>query len=195
MIPEAQAFADDCTLSFKCADNNHANTINHINETLKTITSWGRKWQVTLAAEKTQLMLISRRAKPVGVPRIKLNNDVIPYEKSINILGVQFDEKLTFVEHVKDLASRTAKKFACLRRIAPLLDEKGCTMLYNSQIRSIMEYAPLVWSSCPPSYLKLLDKIQERVSRLIDTKRPQDNPVALQTLQHRRAFSGLSVFL
>ena len=67
-------------------------------------------------------------------------------------------------------------------------------MLYNSQIRSIMEYAPLVWSSCPPSYLKLLDKIQERVSRLIDTKRPQDNPVALQTLQHRRAVSGLSVF-
>ena len=31
------------------------------------------------------------------------------------------------------------------------------------------------------------------MSRLIDTKRRQDNPVTLQTLQHRRAVSGLCV--
>ena len=194
LVPEAQAFADDCTLSFGCVDRNHGQTIHHINEVLKIIISWSKKWQVTLAAEKTQLMLISRRPKPLNVPRILLDNEHISLQTSINILGVQFDEKLTFTEHVKELASRAAKKFACLRRVAHLLDEKGCTMLYNSQIRSIMEYAPLVWSSCPPSYNALLDRIQERVRRLIDSKRNMENPVTLQPLCHRRAVSGLCVF-
>ena len=193
LVPEAQAFADDCTLSFECKDKNHSQTIYHINESLKTIISWSSKWQVTLAAEKTQLMLISRRPKPINVPRIVLNNETISLQTSINILGVQFDEKLTFTEHVKELANRAAKKFACLRRVAYLLDEKGCTMLYNSQIRSIMEYAPLVWSSCPPSYNALLDRIQERVRRLINSKRNMEDPVTLQPLCHRRAVSGLCV--
>ena len=57
-----------------------------------------------------------------------------------------------------------------------------------------MEYAPLVWSSCPPLYNALLDRIQERVRRLINTKRNMDDPVTLQPLCHRRAVSGLCVF-
>ena len=194
LVPEAQAFADDCTLSFECMDNNHVQTIYHINEVLKTIISWSKKWQVTLAAEKTQLMLITRRPKPLNAPRIVLNNENVSLQTSINILGVQFDEKLTFTEHVRELANRAAKKFACLRRVAHLLDEKGCTMIYNSQIRSVMEYAPLVWSSCPPSYNALLDKVQDRVRRLINSKRNMEDPVTLQPLCHRRAVSGLCVF-
>ena len=194
LIPEAQAYADDCTLSFTCNDNNRTQTIMHINETLKSIMSWGKKWQVTLAAEKTQLLLVSRRSRPVGVPKIELNGEEITPNSSINILGIQFDERLSFTEHVKELASRTAKRFACLRRVGYLLDGEGCTMLYNSQIRSLMEYSPLTWSSCPPSYLELLDKIQERVQRLANSRRHTQEPATFQSLRHRRAVSGLCVF-
>ena len=88
LVPEAQAFADDCTLSFECMDNNHIQTIHHINEALKSIISWSKKWQVTLAADKTQLMLISRRPKPLNAPRIVLNNENISLQTSINILGL-----------------------------------------------------------------------------------------------------------
>ena len=193
LVPEAQAYADDCTLSFSCNKDNHHQTILHINETLKTITSWGKKWQVMLASEKTQLMLVSRRSRPTNVPNIKLNGDEIIPEPNINILGIQFDETLSFAEHVKELASRAAKKFACLRRVVHILDDRGCQMLYNSQIRSLMEYSPLVWISCPPSYLRLLDKIQERVLRLVNSKRLAAEPTAFQSLQHRRAVSGLCV--
>ena len=193
LIPEAQAYADDCTLSFPCKDNNHYQTIIHINEALKTIVSWGKKWQVTLASEKTQLMVISRRLRPNNLPQIKIDGEYIIPQSRIDILGIQFDQGLTFTDHVKDLAKRTAQKFACLRRVAHLLDSKGCSMLYNSQIRSLMEYAPLVWSSCPRSYLRLLDKVQERAQRLVNNKRHEEQQVNFQSLQHRRAVSGMCV--
>ena len=114
LIPEASAFADDCTLSFPCKDNDHKTTVIHINETLKSVLSWGNKWQVTLAPEKTQTMLISRRERPSNLPDIKLETKVLTLETSINVLGIQFDHKLTFTEHVKILASRVAQK-TCLR--------------------------------------------------------------------------------
>ncbi|XP_045124037.1 uncharacterized protein LOC123511993 [Portunus trituberculatus] len=55
-----------------------------------------------------------------------------------------------------------------------------------------MEYAPLTWSSCLPSYLGLLDKVQDRARRLISTKvLPDEQAPLLQPLQHRRDVAGL----
>ncbi|KAG0718952.1 hypothetical protein GWK47_051501 [Chionoecetes opilio] len=57
-----------------------------------------------------------------------------------------------------------------------------------------MEYAPLTWSSCPPSYLSLLDKVQARAQRLIRLKALQDQLLPpLQPLQQRRDVAGLCV--
>ena len=57
-----------------------------------------------------------------------------------------------------------------------------------------MEYAPLTWSSCPLSYLGLLDRVQRRAERLIKTKAPPaQQPEPLQPLQHRRDVAGLCV--
>ena len=58
-----------------------------------------------------------------------------------------------------------------------------------------MEYSHLVWSSAPPSYLKLLDKIQERVQILVNSKLcNNDPPINFQSLQHRRIVSELCVY-
>ena len=75
------------------------------------------------------------------------------------------------------------------------LHSQSCSVLYNSQIRSLMEYSPLVWSSCPPSHLRLLDRVQERARRLVENRRLiTDAPIFFQPLQHRRDVSGLCVF-
>ncbi|XP_045105136.1 uncharacterized protein LOC123500494 [Portunus trituberculatus] len=59
LIPEAHAYADDCTLTFPCDSGDHCATVAHINQVLQTIVSWGHRWQVELAPDKTQVMLVS----------------------------------------------------------------------------------------------------------------------------------------
>ena len=55
-----------------------------------------------------------------------------------------------------------------------------------------MEYAPLTWSSCPSSYLGLLDKVQHRAQHLITSRcTPGQQLPPLQPLQHRRNVAGL----
>jgi len=196
LIPEAYAYADDCTLTFPCDSSDHRATVAHINQVLQTIIVWGRRWQVDLAPEKTQVMLVSRRHSPLDtpIPTILLDGRALPLQASISILGVEMNSALTFTGHVKTIARKAAWKLNCVRRIAHLLDSQGIYTLYAAQVRSLMEYAPLTWSSCPPSYLGLLDKIQQRAQRLICLKAPPDQSSPLmQPLQQRRDVAGLCV--
>ncbi|XP_037776570.1 uncharacterized protein LOC119573409 [Penaeus monodon] len=56
-----------------------------------------------------------------------------------------------------------------------------------------MEYSPLVWSACPPSYLLLLDQVQRRAEAIIRYKTREPLDVTLQPMQHRRNVGGLCV--
>ena len=67
--------------------------------------------------------------------------------------------------------------------------------LYNSQVRSLMEYCPLTRSSCANSHLNLLEDIQRRAKSLMDWKAPGHcSQYQLQPLSHRREISALCVF-
>ncbi|KAG0714935.1 hypothetical protein GWK47_013117 [Chionoecetes opilio] len=121
-------------------------------------------------------MLISRRQRPpdTPIPTILLGGRPVPLQTSLSILGVEVNSVLTFTDHIRTIARKAAWKLSCVRRVSHLLDSQGITTLYAAQVRSLMEYAPLTWSSCPPSYLSLLDKVQARAQRLISLKALQE---------------------
>ena len=155
-----------------------------INQALQSIASWGMRWQVTFAPEKTQAVLISRRQNDADRDQlaIHLEGRRIHLQESVNILGVEFDSSLTYTSHVRKVAKNAAWKLSCIRRIAHLLDAQGVDTLYKSQVRSLMEYSPLAWSSCPPSYLCLLDRVQARAQRLSRLRTREGDVRSLQPL-------------
>ena len=113
--------------------------------------------------------------------------------ENINILGVEFDCKLTFEAHIKDTALKASRKITTLRKMRHLLDAEGLQTLYKSQIRSVMEYSPLAWMSSPPTHLNLLDKVQRRAEKLITSAYHGERNTSLDTLDHRRRVASLTV--
>ncbi|KAG0715290.1 hypothetical protein GWK47_012283 [Chionoecetes opilio] len=111
-------------------------------------------------------MLISRRQRPpdIPIPTILLGGRPVLLQTSLSILGVEVNSVLTFTELIRTIARKAAWKLSCVRRVSHLLVSQGITTLYAAQIHSLMEYAPLTWSSYPPSYLSFLDKALERVA-------------------------------
>ncbi|KAG0718254.1 hypothetical protein GWK47_052787 [Chionoecetes opilio] len=114
------------------------------------IASWGKRWQVTLAPDKIQAILISRRQDAVNWDQhaILLEGRKIHLQESVNILGVEFDSGLTYTSHVRKVAKDAAWKLSCIRLVAHLLDAQGFGTLYKSQVRYLMEYSP---SHGPPA--------------------------------------------
>ena len=61
MLPEADALADDVTLSDSCEPRYLQNRIKEINISLKLLTIMGNIWHMKISTDKSQFLLIWRR--------------------------------------------------------------------------------------------------------------------------------------
>ncbi|KAK4317990.1 hypothetical protein Pmani_010946 [Petrolisthes manimaculis] len=190
LVPSAKAYADDVTVSVSFAPGDETSTISHLNTILHRLEIWGRRWQVSFAPHKTHLIVVSRTRHDI---RLFFDGAFLAPSKELKILGVTYDDKLTFKPHIMQLARTTAGQLASLRRISWLLDNRRRELLYKAQIRSTLEYSCLAWGGAAPSHIAVLDKVQRRAERIIWDGQ-QRQPGALLCLQHRRDVAGLTTF-
>ena len=97
------------------------------------------------------MMLLSRRKRKAQkeIP-IYLNNKAIPQVNSIKYLGIIFDHKLTFKEHIQHMAEKCTKLIFSLSKSAKLnwgFDHKALKTIYVGGIPPILTYGVPVWSS------------------------------------------------
>ncbi|KAG0717932.1 hypothetical protein GWK47_053432 [Chionoecetes opilio] len=109
------------------------------------------------------------------------------------VLAAHFSSKMTVPDPERELPTVPVLTKAALGNITITTEEEG--RLRESQVRSLMEYSPLAWSSCPPSYLRLLDRVQARAQRLARLKAPEAAAqiIIIQPLQQRRDVAGMCV--
>ena len=189
LIPRTKAYADDVTLAQSYDPEEEAAVTARLNYNLSRIVAWGNKWQVRFASHKTQLLIVSRSCTSL---RLNFNGNTLTPRDEMEVLGVTYDQKLTFSSHIERLARQASGKLASLRRMSWLLDGRGLEVLYKAQVRSSLEYACLAWGGAAKKHLSLLDKVQDRVTRLISDSSGGPEP-HLHTLQHRRDVAGLTV--
>ena len=95
--------------------------------------------------------------------------------KSINptFLGIRFDKHLSFKNQLSYL------KEACMKRVNVLkvlsnkrwgLSIKTLTQVYNSLIRSLLEYSSIIYSCFSATNLSLLERIQFKCLKIINKK-------------------------
>ena len=193
MSSSAVAYADDLTLSMTYTREGRREAASQLQQEIDNITSWGRRWQIKFAADKSQALTISRMADQVINTALIMEDKEIVEKEYLSILGVTFDGTLRFDKNIKNIARVASMKLGHLRRIAHLLTAESILQLYKSQIRSSLEYAMLAWSGAAQTHMVVLDKIQERAERLARTRAMDREVPAVDTLQHRRDVGGLTV--
>ena len=90
--------------------------------------------------------------------------------EQIRDLGVILDSKLTFADHVHSTVSkanrmlgllmRSVQTSPCSRRLH--FDHHAILSAYNAHVRSVLEYASVIWSGAAVSHLKRLERLQHR---------------------------------
>jgi hypothetical protein len=133
-------FADDTTCLAK--DSNLNDLITFVNMELRKMANWFRSNKMAVNVSKTKFIIFRSHGKPInpedcniifnstelGLPndpnlmfpiqRIHNNGD----ETSFKLLGVHFDEYLSFDKHIAHLCSRIAKSLYCINRIKNFID-------------------------------------------------------------------------
>ena len=180
------AYADDATLLAVIPSPDERQLVSDsLNRDLTKISEWCRLWGMKLNPTKTQSMIVSRsRTLYPEHPDLLLNNVVLNTCNSFKILGVLFDSKFTFEQHVRSISSSVAQKIGLLRKSYKIFgDTSVLRKCFNSFILPCLEYCSPAWSSAAASHLKLLDRNVRACKFLI--------PDLEVDLWHRRSVSSL----
>ena len=155
------AYADDATLIADVPNPTQRQSVSEsMNRDLAKINDWCKLWGMKLNPSKTQSMIVSRsRTLNPSHPDLIINNVVLDTCSSFKILGVLFDSKFTFEQHLRSISSTVAQKIGLLRKSYKIFgDTSILKKCFNSFILPCLEYCAPAWSSAAASHLKLLDK-------------------------------------
>ncbi|XP_042147017.1 uncharacterized protein LOC121836236, partial [Ixodes scapularis] len=102
-------------------------------------------------------------------PTLHLNNIDISVQQEHKFLGVIFDKKLSFVPHLKKLKRKCLSSLNVLKVLSHISwgsDRRCLLRLYNSLVRSRLDYGAVVYDSAQSSTLKMLDPVHHLGLRL-----------------------------
>ena len=165
-------------------------TFESLNADLEVVSLWGNNNRTTFNSSKSQYIAFSNRT-PIQDSSIQFIDSVIPCSTSIDVLGVKITKSLSWTEHIQNIYKTASQKLGLLYKTKPYFSDDQLLIIYKSHIRSQMEYCSPVWGGGGSVALGLLDRIQNRACRLINSPRLTQN---LSSLQLRRDVASLSLF-
>jgi hypothetical protein len=87
-------------------------------------------------------------------------------------LGILFDNKLSFAEHINGVYNKCVRLLGFIfRSCADFKSPKTLITLFNSLIRSRLEYCSTIWSPQYKKYKKSIEKLQKKLVKFMFHKK------------------------
>lgn len=156
----ASAYIDDY-FRWRVGRSAEANLQKLQSEDIPRIEAWARKTESHFAAEKTELIHLTRNKREQGKGQIIMNGKVIEPSTTAKLLGVIFDQELRWKEYVQQTIKRATKVNIALSGLRQLRPEQ-MRHLYQACITPVVDYASTVWHNPlkDKTHLRLLGTIQ-----------------------------------
>ena len=166
---ETNMFADDTTI-YTYSKNKH--TIQtKLQESLDTVSQWCNLNSMVLNSTKTKAMLLSASNKhQVNNLSLTLQNNCLHVSQQEKLLGITFDNNLSFKTHIEQTLKKCNSLLFLLLRIKCFLDLKTRKLFFNSYILPHLDYCITVWGYSANHHLDKLLKFQKRAARIIMDK-------------------------
>ena len=114
--------------------------------------------------DKCHLLITNQENKPVSAIIAK---ETIKNSESVKLFGITIDNKLRFDKHVAIICKKVNVKLHALARISNLMSTNKLRIIMKSFIESQFGYCPLVWMFHSKTLNNKINKLHERVLRLV----------------------------
>ena len=144
------------------------------------------KWHMKLNPKKTQSVVVIRsQTSSSGYGDLTIGGAELEKLKTLHILGVTFDFKLTFETHLQEVMSKAARNLGVVHRAVNYLNVPVCSRNVNAFVLSTLEHCTPVRKLSAESHLGLLDSNDCSAERLCEG--------GLCCLRHSRKESALGL--
>ena len=131
---------------------------------------WGRKWKFKFSADKSSGIVFTRQYKPGEDPRLFLNGHPIRIKKKVKFLGLLFDSKLLWKDHIEMVVNyciRLKSLFSTLATARPGPSMQTLLLLFKSLVRSKIDYGLIAYGSASNTNLQRIDVAVRAILRVI----------------------------
>ena len=157
------------------------------------VKQWCDEWLLPLNVSKCNVMSFTSKVN-LDTSYCIINKDsrhIIQKVDSIKDLGILFDTRLNFKDHIQEKINKAYNMIGLLKRNFIHVDCYTFILLYKALVRPHLEYANSVWSPYKKCDIEQVEKIQRRATKLVISLRkfPYKERLLrlnLYTLKYRR---------
>ena len=173
LVPElpkgihAALYADDLVLW--CTEEYATTARYRMQQALDKLTAWTNTWCVTINKEKSSATLFALSPK-TNAGNLSLEDTPLRYEDQQTYLGVTFDKRLTWKQHVQNAEAKARRKLNIMRKLAGTqwgANEKILKNVYQGSVRPHLEYGSSSWMTAAQSHQQTLQRVQNQALRII----------------------------
>ncbi|GBO31455.1 putative RNA-directed DNA polymerase from transposon BS [Araneus ventricosus] len=134
---------------------------------LDCLFNWCTDNRLHLNIEKCSVLSYTRRAQPLNHV-YKINNLVLTRSNTVTDLGIIFDTKLDFSQHIDTMVSKTYRRLGILKlRTREISIELTLKVLYCAHVRSNLEYCSIIWDPKYRNKIEIFERIQKNFLRYL----------------------------
>jgi len=138
---------------------------------LDSLWRWSLENGLPFSIGKCHFLSFSRKLDPLRFS-YNLGGNSLNKEKKTMDLGILFSEKLDFSEHIINLSVRSSKMLGFVMRTAnQFTNLLAIRSLYDTLVRSILEYGSIIWNPNTAKYSLILEKIQKKIPKIFVSER------------------------
>ena len=190
-------FADD-SLVYRIIRSKEDQTI--LQEDLRKLQEWERKWQMQFNADKCEVLRITKKKNP-AICNYSLHDQHLQTVKQAKYLGATISSDLSWNQHVDNTVKKATNILNFLRRNIRDCPPRVKEQCYKTLVRPTMEYASCVWDPYTNTNIKKLEMVQRRAARFVKGDYDRTSSVTAMldelgwdTLQERRQQAKATMF-
>lgn len=189
---KSKLFADDLK-SYIRIDSELAK--DYFTSTLEAISSWATAWQLPLSVLKCNWMVVSNRTEP-REDMFYVNETPLLQINETKDLGVLFDSKLNFSEHISAIIGKAKQRIFLIRKCFASSNSDALILAFKIYVLPILDYCSQVWSPHCLTDIARLESVQRMFTKRLksfENLSYQDRlkSAGLCTLERRRLMADL----
>ena len=160
---EVMMFADDVTATATACWPGLAAA--RVQKKIRAFQRWAERWMLPINPAKCQTLIFGNCRSDV---RVFINGRAIPRVNSAKYLGITFDSKLTFEEHIETIVSKASSRMAILKRLSFKKQTSSQTklLMFKAMIRPLWEYSCAAFIASSAAAIQKLQIVQNRCLRM-----------------------------
>ena len=121
---------------------------NVMNNVLDNIGNWLKANKLIFNVKKSHLILfnIKKNSKSINYQNIRIYvcNDELQHKETAKYLGVHFDKRFSWDEHIQYTNSKISRRLGILKKIRNYIQAKTLKNIFDSFIKFYVDYGTLI---------------------------------------------------